>query len=1157
MSIMNNLPKFVSFNENKIMRNLVFTLFTFVFLLITLFSFAQTPPQAINYQAIARDTAGKAISSSMDLAVKFTIWSAPSGGSSLFSETHSPVNTNSYGLFTLVIGTVNTSGFQSIIWPAGDKFLEVEIATVGGNSYYSMGRTQLMSVPYALHSGTSDLALGNWSLNGNTIADTNFIGTKNAKDFVLKTNNTEQMRVKSAGNVGIGNTNPNGRLDVKGSDSTSATYGFGVRNSADDYALIVRDDGNVGVGTTTPSSLLSVGATSQFTVNDTGNIASATGINSSGAINFSGLSSDGIVRTTGGTGTLSSSGGPINLASEVIDTLPVANGGTGLGSLGNWQAFYSDGLGIFTPFSLGAAGTVFQSNGAASTPSWVTPSSLMQNLSNGTGISPFTYNGSSTGLVSIANTGITAGTYNISMVGQTITIPTFTVNAQGQLTAENNSTVNVEAPLTFDNGLTRLANNVRLGGTLTALTVITGNTFNTIFDLNNTGSFSINKNGGTSAFFVNPNDGNVGIGTVTPGAKLDIAGQVMITGGAPGTGKVLTSDAAGLATWEMPDTGTVYSFSAGALSPLFTTSVVTPTTTPALSFNFSNAGAYTVWGNVTGSFATPAYFTPLLNGPLFQNQGTTTQVLHGNAGGNPSWGQIVNADITNATIDLTTKVTGVLPIAKGGTNIALMGVPGSVFYSNGTQHASTTVGTAGQVLTSAGAGTPTWSTPSTGSVSSVATGTGLTGGTITTTGTLSLDYSSTLAGNPGLAANQSVFGATGLIFEGATANTSEGLLTPANPTADRTWTLPDASGTIALLSTGAALTKTDDANVTLTLGGASATSLLNAASLTLGWTGQLSIARGGTNGNAAPTAGGLSYGTGTAFAFTAAGTSGQILKSNGAAAPTWTTPAAGTVTSVATGTGLTGGAITSTGTLSLDYSSTQTGDLALAAGQSVFGTTGLIFEGLTADNFEGLLFTDPTVDRSWKLPDASGTIALTSDIAGIAWSLTGNTGTSSATNFMGTTDNVSLRFRTNNSEKMIIDSLGNVGIGTVAPASNARLAINDGHLQSQQTVPPTIGPVATYASGSQSLSNATDVAGNITILTTAAAGSVTILFDKSYSVAPLVILTATNEASASDFEKVWVTTTLSSFTINFNNIGGFFPPIASVHTYSYHVIETQ
>jgi hypothetical protein len=55
-------------------------------------------------------------------------------------------------------------------------------------------------------------------------------------------------------------------------------------------------------------------------------------------------------------------------------------------------------------------------------------------------------------------------------------------------------------------------------------------------------------------------------------------------------------------------------------------------------------------------------------------------------------------------------------------------------------------------------------------------------------------------------------------------------------------------------------------------------------------------------------------------------------------------------------------------------------------------------------------------------------------ITGTAWNLTGNAGTNSGTNFLGTTDNVSLRLRTNNTERVVIDSTGKVGIGLTNPS---------------------------------------------------------------------------------------------------------------------------
>lgn len=60
-----------------------------------------------------------------------------------------------------------------------------------------------------------------------------------------------------------------------------------------------------------------------------------------------------------------------------------------------------------------------------------------------------------------------------------------------------------------------------------------------------------------SVIFNNGTD--VGIGTNAPAAKLDINGQIMIRGGLPGAGKVLVSDANGLASWEAPSAGVIAS----------------------------------------------------------------------------------------------------------------------------------------------------------------------------------------------------------------------------------------------------------------------------------------------------------------------------------------------------------------------------------------------------------------------------------------------------------------------------------------------------------------------------------------------------------------------------------------------------------------------
>jgi hypothetical protein len=75
----------------------------------------------------------------------------------------------------------------------------------------------------------------------------------------------------------------------------------------------------------------------------------------------------------------------------------------------------------------------------------------------------------------------------------------------------------------------------------------TGTTYGVFGDVYSSSGFSGFFQGGK--FYIK---GNTGIGTLDPTAKLEVSGQVKITGGSPGTGKVLTSDAAGLASWISP-----------------------------------------------------------------------------------------------------------------------------------------------------------------------------------------------------------------------------------------------------------------------------------------------------------------------------------------------------------------------------------------------------------------------------------------------------------------------------------------------------------------------------------------------------------------------------------------------------------------------------
>ena len=112
------------------------------------------------------------------------------------------------------------------------------------------------------------------------------------------------------------------------------------------------------------------------------------------------------------------------------------------------------------------------------------------------------------------------------------------------------------------------------------------------------------------------------------------------------------SKATGGITWITP--GTVTNFSSGNLSLLFTTSVATATTTPALSFTLSNASANTWFGNNTGSSAAPSYNTA---GSVTKSDDTNVTLT---LGGSPT-NSVLNS------FSMTLGWTGTLAATRGGT----------------------------------------------------------------------------------------------------------------------------------------------------------------------------------------------------------------------------------------------------------------------------------------------------------------------------------------------------------------------------------------------------------------------------------------------------------------------------------------------------------
>ena len=122
--------------------------------------FAQAP-NLLNYQGVARNSAGNPLPN-QKMNLRLSVHDRTATGNVVYSETR-VIITNLGGLFSVQVGstgTTSTSGtIEGVSWLSGDKYLQVEIAPEYNNNYLNLGSVQLVSVPYAFNAVTAANAL--------------------------------------------------------------------------------------------------------------------------------------------------------------------------------------------------------------------------------------------------------------------------------------------------------------------------------------------------------------------------------------------------------------------------------------------------------------------------------------------------------------------------------------------------------------------------------------------------------------------------------------------------------------------------------------------------------------------------------------------------------------------------------------------------------------------------------------------------------------------------------------------------------------------------------------------------------------------------------------------------------------------------------------
>ena len=409
----------------------------------------------------------------------------------------------------------------------------------------------------------------------------------------------------------------------------------------------------------------------------------------------------------------------------------------------------------------------------------------------------------------------------------------------------------------------------------------------------------------------------------------------------------------------------------------------------SIVFEGTTANDFETTLQVTDPTADRTITFPDITGTVITNadSGTVTSTMIAND-------TIVDADINSAAAIAKTKISGTaITAADSGTVTSAMIADGTIV--DGDISASAAIAQSkisGLTTDLSNKASSSDLTTHTGATEAH----GATGAVVGTTNTQTLTNKTlTSPVVTGLTLNDS-----SIVFEGSSADASETTLTVTNPTGDRTITLPDATGTVALTNnkldvfasttsaelrtvisdetgTGGLVFADTPTLITPNIGAATGTSLVLSGDLTVNGTTT-------TINSTEITIDDKNLVLGSVATPTDAGADGGGITLKGAtdktlnwvdATDAWTSSEHFNIAS--------GKSYYVNGTALKDVSETLTNKTITSP--TVSGLTlsdaSIVIEGSTANDFETTLtVTDPTGDRTITFPDATGTVALTSDI---------------------------------------------------------------------------------------------------------------------------------------------------------------------------------